>query len=111
MPWVGAMPNTAADLALRRLGRTLGTSLEVRHSFFDFDTALALVGAGQGLAMLPALAVRRSEPPEGTQIVALPGLGSRRIVARHRSTRHEPGPAVRAVVDAMVDVARELDLG
>jgi DNA-binding transcriptional LysR family regulator len=110
LPWIGAETGTAAELALRRLGRTLGTRLAVRHSFFDFDTALALVAAGQGVAMLPALAVRRSEPPEGAEVIALPGLGSRRIVVRHRATRHEPGPAVRSVVDAMVEVARDLEL-
>ncbi|WP_278235956.1 LysR family transcriptional regulator [Isoptericola sp. AK164] len=110
MPWIGAVQNTAADRALRRLGRTLGTTLSVRHAYFDFDTALALVDAGQGIAMLPALAVRRSEAPEGAEVVAMPGLGTRRIVVRHRSTRHEPGPAVRAVVDTMVEVARDLEL-
>lgn len=110
MPWVGALGGTAADRALRRLGRTLGTTIEARHAYFDFDTALALVAAGQGIAMLPALAVESGEVPDGVEVVAMPGLGSRRVIVRHRATRHEPGPAVRAVVDAMVDVARGLEL-
>ena len=56
--WLGPEPSTAAARALRRLSRTLGTTLRTRHSYYDFDVALALVAAGQGVAMLPALAVR-----------------------------------------------------
>jgi DNA-binding transcriptional LysR family regulator len=60
--------------------------------------------------MLPALALQQ-DVPDGVAVVALAGLGSRRMVARHRKNRHEPGPAVRAVVDEMVAAAREIDLG
>jgi len=109
--WLGAEAGTATDRALRRLGRTLGTTFATRHSYFDFDTALALVTAGQGCAMLPALALQGRAAIDGATVVGLPGLGSRRLVVRHRATRHEPGPAVRALVDAMVDVARGLHLG
>ena len=108
--WLGAEAGTATDRALRRLGRTLGTTFATRHVYFDFDTALALVAAGQGCAMLPALALQGRETLEGATVVGLPGLGFRRLVVRHRATRHEPGPAVRALVDAMVDVARGLEL-
>ncbi|WP_166844339.1 LysR family transcriptional regulator [Isoptericola sp. BMS4] len=111
LPWIGAVSGTAADRALRRLGRSLGATITTRHAYFDFDTAMSLVAANQGVAMLPALAMERGDVPEGVESVSLAGLGSRRIVARHRATRHEPGPAVRAVVDAMVDVTRDLELG
>jgi len=110
LQWIGAEPGTASDRALRRLARTLGVSMTTRHAFFDFDTALALVAANQGAAMLPALALQGGDVPEGIEAVNLAGLGTRRIVARHRATRHEPGPAVRAVVDAMVEVTRDLEL-
>ncbi|WP_188524673.1 LysR family transcriptional regulator [Isoptericola cucumis] len=109
LQWIGAEPGTAADRALRRLARTLGAAVTTRHSYFDFDTALSLVAANQGVAMLPALALE-SDVPEGVEVVGLAGLGSRRIVVRHRATRHEPGPAVRAVVDAMVEVTRDREL-
>ncbi|GAB3101024.1 LysR family transcriptional regulator [Isoptericola nanjingensis] len=110
LQWVGAEADTASDRALRRLARTLGTTVSQRHRFFDFDTALALVAANQGVAMLPALALQGGDVPEGVEVARLAGLGTRRIVARHRATRHEPGPAVRAVVDAMVEVTRDLEL-
>lgn len=100
--WVGPDPSTAAARALGRLGKELGTELDVRHSFYDFGVALSLVAAGEGVALLPALALQ-SGVPDGVEVVTLPGLGVRRIVARHRQTKHEPGPAVRAVLDAVVE--------
>lgn len=107
--WVAPQADTAAERALRRLARTLGTTFATRHAYYDFDTALALVGAGQGVAMLPALALQGDVGP-GVTTVRLAGLGSRRLVVRHRRSRHEPGPALQAVVDAMVVVARSLEL-
>lgn len=109
LAWIAPQEDTAAERAMRRLSRTLGATFTTRHAYSDFDTALALVAAGQGVAMLPALALQGEIPP-GVAVVGLPGLGSRRLVVRHRSTRHEPGPAVRAVLDEMVEVARRLRL-
>lgn len=108
LPWVGPLSGTAADRALRRLARMLGTSIATRHAYYDFDTALALVAAGQGVAMLPGLAVQEEDVPDGVTVVRLAGLGSRKLVVRHRVGRHEPGPAVRAVVDEMIEAARDM---
>jgi DNA-binding transcriptional LysR family regulator len=108
--WVGSEPGTAAARALGRVAATLGTRVRTRHQYYDFDVALALVAAGQGVAMLPALALQ-GDVPAGVSIVTVPGLGSRRLVARHRATRREPGPAVAAVLDALLRVAAALELG
>lgn len=108
--WVGPDPGTAAARALGRLGAEIGVEPVVRHSFYDFGVALALVAAGEGVALLPALALRAGVP-DGVEVVTMPGLGSRRIVARHRQTRHEPGPAVATVLEAVVDAAARLGLG
>jgi len=107
--WVGSQPGTAAARALGRVAATLGTRVRTRHQYYDFDVALALVAAGQGVAILPALALR-GDVPAGVSIVTVPGLGSRRLVARHRATRREPGPPVAAVLDVLLDVAAELEL-
>lgn len=109
--WLGPQPDTAAARALRRLSQGLGGTLRTRHVYYDFDVALSLVAVGLGVAMLPALAVEggaSDEVPDGVTVVGLPGLGSRRLVARHRATRHEPRPVVSAVLDAMVDAAAEI---
>lgn len=107
--WVGSEPGTAAARALGRVAATLGTRIRTRHQYYDFDVALALVAAGQGVAMLPALALQ-GDVAAGLSIATVPGLGSRRLVARHRATRREPGPAVAAVVDVLLDVAAQLEL-
>lgn len=106
--WLDAEPGTAAARALSRVGAALGW-LNTRHVYYDFDVALALVAAGQGVGMLPALALQ-GDLPEGVTVATVPGLGSRRLVARHRATRREPGPAVVAVVDELLAVASGLDL-
>ncbi|WP_448059666.1 LysR family transcriptional regulator [Cellulomonas hominis] len=107
--WLGAVPGTAADRAMGRIAATLGP-LATRHVYYDFDVALALVAAGQGIGMLPALALQ-GELPEGLTVATVPGLGSRRLVARHRATRREPGAAVVAVIDELLAEASALDLG
>ncbi len=106
--WLGAEPGTAAARAMGRIAAALGP-VSTRHVFYDFDVALALVAAGQGVAMLPALALR-GELPDGVTVATVPGLGSRRLVARHRATRREPSPAVVAVVEELLAVAGGLDL-
>ena len=106
--WLGAEPGTAAARALNRVAASIGP-LTVRHVYYDFDVALALVAAGQGVGMLPALALQ-GELPDGVTVATVPGLGSRRLVARHRATRREPGPAVVAVIDELLAAASALDL-
>ena len=46
--------------------------------------------------------------PDGVTVGGLPGLGSRRLVARHRATRHEPRPVASAVLDEMVAAAGDI---
>ncbi|NKY22628.1 LysR family transcriptional regulator [Cellulomonas denverensis] len=106
--WLGAEPGTAAARALGRIAGAVGP-MTVRHVYYDFDVALALVAAGQGIGMLPALALQ-GDLPEQVTVATVPGLGSRRLVARHRATRREPGPAVSAVIDELLAAASGLDL-
>ncbi|QAY69569.1 LysR family transcriptional regulator [Xylanimonas protaetiae] len=107
---VAAADGTASHRALQRLSRTLGTQIRTRHASYDFDTMLALVAAGQGVAILPALALHGGALADNLQVVRLPGLGERQLFVRHRATRHEPSPAVRAVVEVMGEVAAQLEL-
>ncbi|TKR27096.1 LysR family transcriptional regulator [Cellulomonas hominis] len=106
--WLAAEPQTAAARAMGRVTAALGP-VTSRHLYYDFDVALALVAAGQGVALLPALALQ-GELPDGVTVATVPGLGSRRLVARHRATRREPGPAVVAVIDELLAVASGIDL-
>lgn len=110
LTFVASEEGTASYRALQRLSLTLGTPIVTRHATYDFDTTLALVAAGQGVALLPALALQDGALSDSLQVVRLPGLGERQLFVRHRATRHEPGPAVRAVVAVMSEVAARLEL-
>ena len=110
MEFVAGAEGTASDRALKRLARTLGTPMRSRHSTYNFEVAASLVGAGQGVALIPALAVDSVQAQENVSIVRLPGLGTRNIFARHRASRKQPTGASRAVVDALVAVAERIDL-
>ena len=110
MEFVAGEDGTASDRALKRLSRTLGTPMRSRHSTYNFDVAACLVGAGQGVALIPALAVDSVSAQGNVAIVRLPGIGTRHIFVRHRATRREPTGAARAVVDALVAVAEQIDL-
>ena len=109
--WIDLVPSTAGAFALDRLERQLGTPLTTRHVADDYDVVLAMVNQGLGCALLPELAVYSGGVPEGVGVVRLPGLGTRQLVVRHRSTRTEPGPATRAVLEALLTQAQGLELG
>ncbi|RMI08759.1 LysR family transcriptional regulator [Cellulomonas triticagri] len=106
--WIAAEPNTAAARAMGRVTAALGP-VTSRHVYYDFDVALALIAAGQGVGLLPALALQ-GELPDAVTVATVPGLGSRRLVARHRATRREPGPAVVAIIDELLAGAAGLEL-
>lgn len=108
--WLGVEPGSAAARALERVTTSLGMTPPTAHRYADFDVAIAMVAAGLGIALLPSLAVQRVLP-EGVHVAVVPGLGSRRLVVRHRVTRHEPRPAVLAVLDEIVEAAGRLELG
>ncbi|BAW92643.1 LysR substrate binding domain protein [Actinomyces sp. Chiba101] len=101
--WIALDPSTAGAFALTRLSGQLGVALTTRHVGYDYDVVLAMAHAGLGYALLPELAVRSSDIPDDVHITRLPGLGARQLVVRHRATRTEPGPAVRAVLSALLE--------
>lgn len=109
--WIALDPSTAGAYALDRLSRRLGAPLSTRHVAYDYDVVLAMVSLGQGHALMPELAVISGRVPDGVSLARLPGLGARQIVVRHRRTRSDPGPATRAVLDALLIRAAALGLG
>ncbi|PFG34764.1 LysR family transcriptional regulator [Sanguibacter antarcticus] len=108
--WIGAEKDTAAARALARVVALTGAVQESRHAYSSYEVALALVAAGQGIALLPALALQTADL-QGVDVVQVAGLGTRRIAARHRANRHEPTSAVTAVVDGLLAHVAVLDLG
>ena len=108
--WIGAEKSTAAARALTRVVDLARPSRPTLHSYYSYEVAISLVAAGQGVALLPALALEGADLT-AVDVVPIAGLGMRHIAARHRGNRHEPTPAVRAVIDALLAQVVTLDLG
>jgi DNA-binding transcriptional LysR family regulator len=95
-PWIMASPGTLCHTMAMRACQVAGFTPRVRHYADDFATVLALVAAGQGVALVPQLGAIG-----GPADVVLTPLRARRRtgIAYRRGTRHHP--AVSACVAAI----------
>lgn len=95
-PWIMASPGTLCHTMAMRACQVAGFTPRVRHYADDFATVLALVAAGQGVALVPRLGAIG-----GPADVVLTPLRARRRtrIAYRRGTRHHP--AVSACVAAI----------
>jgi DNA-binding transcriptional LysR family regulator len=88
-PWIAASPDTLCYLMTMRLCQAAGFSPRIRHRADDFATVLALVAAGQGVALVPQLAL--ADRPGGVDLVPLEASRRTLIACRLGSAGH---PAV-----------------
>jgi DNA-binding transcriptional LysR family regulator len=95
-PWIMASPGTLCHTMAVRACQIAGFTPRIRHYADDFATVLALVAAGQGVALVPQLAVIGR--PADVVLTPLPARRRTRIAYR-RGTRHHP--AVSACVAAI----------
>lgn len=102
LPWLTVQAGSASAAAVTRISRVSGAKETGRHQYMDTLTALALVAAGEGVTVLPALALHGIVQP-GVDVVNVPGLGTRRIVLR----RFDPGPKIDTPMDTVADLLRE----
>ncbi|TDD00914.1 LysR family transcriptional regulator [Nonomuraea deserti] len=93
--WITNKPGTLCHTMAIRACQAAGFEPVVRHHIDDFDTVLAFVAAGQGVALVPRLAAL--DPPPDVSLTRLPL--SRRTLAAFRRGYGEH-PAVRAAVSA-----------
>jgi DNA-binding transcriptional LysR family regulator len=107
-PWIDGPPGSALGHAMQRVRRTTVLALPAAHQCHEFTAALAMVAAGLAGAFVPELALTASAPGD-VRVVAVPGLGARRIGVLYRRSRREPTPAVRAVLDALRDAVAARD--
>ncbi|MFJ3876259.1 LysR substrate-binding domain-containing protein [Streptomyces sp. NPDC090077] len=61
-PWITATPGTLCHAMTVRACQAAGFTPRIRHQVDEFDTVLALVAAGQGVAVVPQLGV--TGPPD-----------------------------------------------
>src|SRR5699024_8334416 len=81
----------------------------VAHRYDDYDVAISMVSGGLGVALLPSFALQ-GVLPEGVEAAAVPGVGTRRLIARHRVTRTEPRQAVMTVLEEAIQAGAARDL-
>jgi DNA-binding transcriptional LysR family regulator len=94
--WITATPGTMCHTMTVRACQAAGFRPRVRHQIDEFDTVLALVAAGQGVALVPQLAV--GAPPPGVRLTAQPLHRQTRIAHRDGAGDH---PAVSAFAAAL----------
>jgi DNA-binding transcriptional LysR family regulator len=94
-PWVAGPPDTASDHALRRLAASAGITPWIVDVCVEFPSVLALVAAGRGAAIVPAITLTE----EPVTVCPVPGLGGRYLAALYRTGDGHPTPAVRTVLD------------
>ncbi|MGF1426252.1 LysR family transcriptional regulator [Kitasatospora sp. LaBMicrA B282] len=80
-PWILATHGTLCHAMAIRACQAAGFLPRIRHRVDDFDTVLALVAAGQGVALVPELGVLA--PPTDVHLHPLPM--SRRTAITHRA--------------------------
>ncbi|WP_444951785.1 LysR substrate-binding domain-containing protein [Micromonospora ureilytica] len=104
--WILASPGTLCHDVAVRVCRGAGFTPRARHHIDDFAAVLALVRAGQGVALVPELAV--IAPETGVRLIATPTRRHTRIGYRRGAAEM---PAVAAVVTALHASARMFAAG
>ncbi|MFI9272423.1 LysR family transcriptional regulator [Kitasatospora sp. NPDC052896] len=95
-PWIVAPTGTLCHTMVVRACQAAGFSPRIRHQIDDFATVLALVAAGQGVALVPHLGA--TDPPPGVALTRLPTSRRTRTAFRAGAARH---PAVAAFTTAL----------
>ena len=104
-PWISGPPGTAVQLVLDRVRRSTGLVLPVAHACEEFAAVLALVEAGLGVSIVPALALPvEKRPRPGLHLVGLSEFGVRHISAVTVATRRQP-PLITELLHALVEAA------
>ena len=98
--WVATPDGTICRQWLRRMYDGTGHAPRIAHVANDFDSHLAMVAAGLGVALVPRLG--RSSLPVGTVAVAAHRPDpTREIVAVHRTSMSD-SPAIKSILAALV---------
>jgi molybdate transport repressor ModE-like protein len=89
LPWLGFDDEGASAQAVKRVRRAFGGSETEVHRYLETPTALAMVAAGEGMTVLPSLALEGFSL-QGVDALEVPGLGTRRVVLRRYERRSTP---------------------
>ncbi len=95
-PWITATPGTLCHQMTLHACRAVGFTPHTRHQVDDFTTTLALVAAGQGVALVPQLGL--AGPLTGIVLTQVPLRRRTSIAYRSGAGSH---PAVTALTTAL----------
>lgn len=98
--WIATPEGTICREWLSRMYQGTGRQSLIAHESVEFQSHLALVRAGLGVALIPRLG-RETQADDLVAIKAHSPIPTRTIVAVHRRSM-SASPAVRAVVSALV---------
>ncbi|WP_280334926.1 LysR substrate-binding domain-containing protein [Nocardia wallacei] len=96
--WIAGMPGTLCHLMTVRACEAVGFTPRIRHHADDFGTVLALVAAGQGVALVPELGALNI--PGGVALVPLSTRRRTRLAYRRGTGSHPVVAAARAALHA-----------
>lgn len=108
LPWLGVDPTAANAAVLGRLRQSTGAQMESAHQYQETLTALALVAAGEGIAIVPTLALS-GVAHDGVDVLDVPGLGTRRIVLRRFDRRRSTSTPMDTVARLLRESAAAFD--
>jgi DNA-binding transcriptional LysR family regulator len=100
--WIVASPGTLCHTMTLRVAQAAGYTPRIRHHVDDFVAALALVSAGQGLALVPELAA--ADPPPAVHLSPLPTRRHTFLACRRGAEDH---PAIAAAITALRQPAQD----
>jgi len=101
--WISPPEPAACHAALRRLAARARFEPRIAHVCLELPTVLALVRAGEGIALVPALAMADAQAVEACPISR---LGMRHLYLVQRTTSRGTEPAVDAVAEALLALRR-----
>ncbi|WP_436771306.1 LysR family transcriptional regulator [Yinghuangia sp. YIM S09857] len=99
-PWILATPGTLCHTMTVRACEAAGFTPAARHHIDDFTAVLALVAAGQGVALVPRLGIADT-PPHTVAAVRLTELPLTRETRLAHRAGAAPHPAIRALARAL----------
>lgn len=100
-PWITATPGTLCHAMTVRACQAAGFTPRVRHRVDEFATVLALVAAGQGVAVVPQLGITAPAPPD-VRLTRLRMQRRTQLAFRSGAARHPAVAAFGAALRASV---------
>jgi DNA-binding transcriptional LysR family regulator len=97
--WIAAPEPAACHGALLRLAARARFEPQIAHVCLELPTVLALVRAGEGVAIVPALALADAQ---GAAVCPIRRLGMRHLYLVQRTTSRGTEPAVDAVAEVLL---------